>query len=396
MYRNNLPAIILAAGLLFTCFQLFLLQRGATTHLKNRWLGALTRIYWTLVTACILIQTICHGIAQKWDCFGVGLLTLIACGFAGKRLRELETQQQERQQRGPKPPPPPTAVTEVMKADMPRVQWYSPTRDAMMFRAEAKPDPEVQVDYDDEEDEDVDKIPWWKSSKKFWMFLTHVSRPFRPFYLIFCILNVIGSVWLALQSLTTYPGERVEIDVPGYGKTTINFLCTTNSVHNPGNKSTIWFEGSSSQGIADFSGVQHYLIDHDIASCSYDPPSFGGSDVLRTKTTEYTAWIPALIEALNRDPLRTFQADGENRTYVGWGGDGLKRAVQHSLADKHAWMLVSLDPTPPDSEYLFQQDKNGWTDVQRQAYRTKDLASKLNRLRLALSFGAGWYVSCQI
>lgn len=241
-------------------------------------------------------------------------------------------------------------------------------------------------------DSSEDEVPWWKSAKKFFMFWTWVSRPLRVLFLVVVIFNAIGSIKLAQQSMMKYPGSRMEIDVPGYGSATVNFYCTMNSVQNAGNKSTVWFEGSSTQGIMEFLGVQHFLVDHDIPSCSYDPPSFGGSDVLRTKAKSYENWLPSLIKVMATSPsfqFKDYSAD-QNITYVGWGTEGTKLAVQHTLKDKNMWMMVALDPLPAGSEWLFEQQRQNWTEVQREEHRSSTLADRVDRMRLALSFGVGW------
>jgi hypothetical protein len=181
------------------------------------------------------------------------------------------------------------------------------------------------------------------------------------------------------------------IEIPNYGATHINFYCTIHSVQQPGHKPTVWFEGSSSQGVTDFLGIQHYLLDHDISSCSYDPPSFGGSDVMPTKMKDHSLWLPALFDALNQSPIHALPDNQQNHTYVGWGSTGTKLAVQHALNDKNASGIITLDPMLPEAESLVEQAKHKWSDAKTRAHYVQELTNRIYYQSLALSFGIGWY-----
>jgi hypothetical protein len=266
----------------------------------------------------------------------------------------------------------------------------------MIFRVTSespkKDEDEVEVQRVASFDEEEDELPWWKSTKKRWMVFTFMSRPLRPLYMVVIILNVYGSARLAQQSLIQHPGERIRVEVPGFGTTHINFYCTTQSVQDIGRKPTVWLEGSSSQGVADFLGVQHSLLDHNISSCSYDPPSFGGSDVSPTKMSDYSPWQPALMKAIERSPIYSLPDTNRNHAYVGWGSSGTKLTVQHALQDKDASLLISLDPMSPDAEFLVQQAKHGWSDAETGIRRAEEISRRIAYQRSALSVGLGWYV----
>jgi pimeloyl-ACP methyl ester carboxylesterase len=238
--------------------------------------------------------------------------------------------------------------------------------------------------------EDEKEIPWWRSDKKAWRATAIASRPLRVLHLLITVMNTVGAIILAHRSIGIRPGERIAISIPDYGTASVNFYCTAGSVQNPGTKPTVWLEGSSSQGITDFLGIQHYLLDHDIASCSYDPPNFGGSDALPISFTDDEDWVPALIRRLDVDPFYSPSDTTRNRTFIGWGSAGMKLAVEHALSDDHASMVIALDPMPDGVEYLIAQMGHDWSNTERLQYRLSDLATRVFQRRLLLSFGIGW------
>ena len=398
MYRNSYPSLILAICLAFTCIQLIFLNHGSTTYTRKPLRCWTVRVYWGTVTLCTLIYTICNAVAQKYDCLVGGVVTLMACGFAWQQLHELRQQQLEKlRQTGQDVSS--STIAEPLEAEVARISWYSPTRKSMINRTPASPpmknerDTSIRVTADPTDD-DADDIPWYRSQRKQWMMVACAIRPFRPFHIIVVILNMLGSIQLARHSQIKLPGERISIKVPEYGETYVNVLCTTQSVQNPGNKSMVWFEGSSSQGIMDFQGVQHYLLDHDIASCSYDPPSFGGSDALTMATIklDYSRWQPALAKALRRSKVGRLPKG--NVTFVGWGASGTALAVKHALEDtRNASSVLAIDPVPNDAGYVFDaslSSKPNETANMAKTLRLRHLNSEIDHHRLALSFGVTW------
>lgn len=342
-----------------------------------------------------LAQNIAYLVAVKYDCIGVSVFMIIVSCLAWNCLLALDKKEVERYLQEKQ-----STLAEAMEVNLQRAGQYNPTSKKMIVTTQASPRRKtrrpssmpcrlVATPKDGNDD-----IPWWKSSKTTWIFVAIAMRPVRAIYVIIAIMNVVGSIQVARQSRLQHqqPGERITIHVPGYGNTNVNYFCTTRSAPHLNGKSLVWFEGSTSQGIMDFMGVQHHLLDYQIASCSYDPPSFGGSDALKVQATEYSAWQPALIQALRDTPFDGAAA-WDNRTYVGVGGEGTKLAIEHASSDESAFMVIALDPLPVGAEYLLEQAKHNWTDAERQRYQLSEAKKKATIYSLALSFGVSWSVN---
>ena len=394
MYRNNYPALINASCLAFTCLQLFIIHYGkVTTYTRSNLRRWSTRIYWAAVTSFTLIATISYGIARRWDCLGAGGVTLAACFFAGQQLHQLQKEHEERARCAGREVPAPSPPLPHIDTEAARISWFSPIKQSVISKPQASPPRKneegraIRVEVNSWSDDD-EVVPWYRSSRKEFVFAAHASRPFRPLHIIVLILNLIGSIRLARHCQIRNPGERITIDIKGYGTTSVNAFCTTQSVQNLGNKSMVWFEGSMSQGIMDFQGVQHYLLDYDIPSCSYDPPSFGGTDALKIGDLGYTRWQPALAKALKKSRMNAMPTDGKV-TYVGWGSSGTALAAQHARDTNHS-MLITLDPVPNAAESIFEKMISGWNETQRLALRIDELKRKAWHHRLVLAFGISW------
>lgn len=379
VYYDNFIALNLSACLLFSAFQMFLLDRKNSTcdHTSKR--KSLMEIYWALVGVSSGFCTVCYGVYLKPDCLVISILNIFVPFFAYHRMSVLAKR--------------PEASFVVQRNITPALQGrrddsFVGLRDPKNISNSVLPThtPPTVVQQSDAEG-------WKLWVARLLQFLAHISRPIRLLHLIFVGLNAAGAIILATRSRYTGLGEKIVVNVPGSGSQSVNLYCTLNSIVDPQDKPTVWLEGSSSQGILDFFPIQHHLtVYHDIPSCSYDPPSFGKSGALPAKYANHSAWLPALLNTLASNAGYGYNIESQNRTYVGWGSQGVKLAVQHAIVDESSSIVVALDPVPDGVEYLIEQAAHNWTTAERQQYRRKELVTKVVQQRAVLYAGLGWYV----
>lgn len=208
------------------------------------------------------------------------------------------------------------------------------------------------------------------------------NRTFKVIHWAIAILNASGAIVLPLQSRYSNPGTLVRIALPDGLHRSLNYNCTVSISHNI-SRPTIWFEADAAHGIVDFLGLQTYLVSqHNISSCSYDPPNFGWSDPLPAWYTDWNTYLPSLLTAIGQE--------NQSRIYAGWGA-GLEISLKHAIADQsHALAVIDLDASPDGIEFFDAQRANNWTDSQRLAYRHSQLEERASLTRTLLTLGMGW------
>ena len=155
----------------------------------------------------------------------------------------------------------------------------------------------------------------------------------------------------------------------------------------------LWLTSSPAHGATgDFFGLQHFLAGQGYASCAHDPPGYGSSARLRYVAVETGAYLPQLIEAI--------EPDGAQIALVAWGG-GSSAAVQLGAGARgvdgnvrgrafRIAAVVLINALPSSYEWAEAQRERGWTDAQRDAYRSASLRSRLSLTQLILSLASAW------
>lgn len=164
----------------------------------------------------------------------------------------------------------------------------------------------------------------------------------------------------------------------------MNYYCTTTPSFNATSLPTIWFESGPAHGIVDFLGLQTILArDYGRNACSYDPPSFGWSDPLPSKLTDYYSYFDPLLDALGRKE--------EHKVIVGWGG-GAKNGLIHVLENpRYTSAFVLMDASPEGIEWRSVQNQKNWTEAQMLEYRSEDLENRVSLTKTILGLGIPWY-----
>ena len=166
----------------------------------------------------------------------------------------------------------------------------------------------------------------------------------------------------------------------------VSYFCTSVPSANDTALPTFWFESSQAHGVVDFLGVQTALADtHQRNSCSYDPANFGWSGRLPASETDFYTGFAPLVENIGRRD--------EEKIFVGWEG-GIEPALRHiRSAPQGVKALVLFDPAPEGIEWMDMQRRNNWTMQEMLAFRSVDLAGRLNLARVILMLAIPWYVS---
>jgi hypothetical protein len=215
----------------------------------------------------------------------------------------------------------------------------------------------------------------------------------RAAHVVLMLLLAAGAAVCAFaaHALTPTDGRFATVRVDG-APVTLFYKCvdppTGAGLHG---RPRLWLATSSAHGATfDLPGLQHFLALEGWRSCAHDPPGFGLSSRMTGALAGASAeaYLAQLIEAV--------EPAGAHVALVAIGGGGSAAVALASGSARNARYAFDVKATvllsvySPGIDFDDAQRTLGLSNAERDAYRARELASRLGFCQLILGLASPW------